>query len=318
MGLFTVSSGLHAIYDVELQFRHAVMGGIPADPKIIEAWIRTKGKGVIDRDEELRLMMVRTLQEQGVEGIGPDDTFEKILDASAAIAKLKSTVGFKFDKAGLYLESRQVQAMLKENTNILFSDQRWGPTGKSPKGMMAENVSFESERIHMSHVVGAEDIPSTDLWQIRDPELVPVVEPSGIQLMIGHVEGASGKRSTLTYHQYCFRPRIRFTMMIIRNRFGADIWEEVWTAAEGNGLGAVRSQLFGTFDLVRFDLLREAKKPAAKNSMQYTPKGEIAAQEKAEKEAAVAAAGEEITTTGGRNGRKPRAVAETATTLVGA
>lgn len=320
MGIFTESSGLHAIYDVELQTKHLLMGGIPADPRIIEAWIRTKTGGIIDRDEEVRLMMIRNLQEQGVEGIGPEDDFQKILDASAKIAAQKSTVGFKRNQrtGQLVIESRQIQAMLKENCNILYSDQRWGATSKSPKGMLAENVSFGSEYAPIWHVEDYENYERDELWKLDDPELVPVMEQDGIQLMIGHVDGASGKRSTLTYHQYVASARLRFRMMVIRDRFDETTWQEIWTACEGNGLGAVRSQLFGTFDLVRFDLVKPAK-PQTRSAMQYITKTEQAKRDKeaAEKAAAVATA-EEITTTGGSNGHgEPDEVETTSTIAVG-
>lgn len=315
MGIFAEATRLHAIYDVELQFRHLVMGGVPADPKVIEAWLRTKlGKELFGRDEEMRLMMIRTLQEQGIEGIGPDDTLERVLKASEALAKQKSTVGFKRDRLGVYLEARQVQAMIRENVNILFSDQRWGPTGKSPKGMVVEHVSFPSEKVRIFHVTGAEDYEQDELWQLRDPELTPVLEQDGVELMIGHVDGAAGKRSTLTYHQYVYRPRIKFRMLVIRDRFPLSIWEQIWTAAEGNGLGAVRSQLYGTFDTVRFEKVRDAAEQK-RSPMVYISKAD---QKKLEKEAAEAVeTAEAITsTTGGVNGHGEPGEAETASPVL--
>ena len=94
-------------------------------------------RGLVARDagledaQEIRQAMLRTLSEVGVE-VSADMSSEQLERASAVLAGRKQTTGFKVGERGLYVESRQVKAMLKESTNVLFGGERWGPTRKGP------------------------------------------------------------------------------------------------------------------------------------------------------------------------------------------
>src|SRR6266496_841962 len=165
------ADNVYARYFVRVEFRDRVMGGVPRDPKIIEGWLRSKAG--IDDTEELRQVTIRTLVEQGVE-VPADATFEDIMKASEQIAATHQTNGFKRDSDGLYLESRQVKAMLKEMVNIWFAGEKaekWGRTRKGPKGYLAERVFVNPDRIHL------------------DRE-----EPDGVELFIGHVTDRKSTR----------------------------------------------------------------------------------------------------------------------------
>jgi hypothetical protein len=203
------------------------MGGVPKDPKLIEAWLRTKA-GVSDT-EEVRAAVLRTLSELGAE-VRPDMTFAEIEAASEKIAGVKETTGFKRDEQGLYLEARQFKAGLKESTNILYAGERVGPTKKGPRAYLAERVFVSPDAIYLDRT-----------------------EPDGIEMVVGHVTGPQGPRSTLGYHEYVRRACVVFDVLVTQDSIPKQWWPELWTHMEENGFGALRSQGYGKCDLVGWD-----------------------------------------------------------------
>lgn len=232
MGIFDGQiDQLFAHYAVKLQFRDKIAGGIPLDPKIIEGWLAAKAG--IDTREEVMQATRRTLIELGKE-IPESATYEELQEAIAGIAGMKNTCGFKYNKdGGLYLESRVIKAMLKEVTNILYAGERWGKTKKGPKSFLAERVFVNPGNIYFGKH-----------------------EPDSVELFIGHVTGPMGRSSNLTYYQCMVRPVIEFTVLVLKNEVEASNWPEMWMLSQENGIGALRSQGYGTFDILRFDKLK--------------------------------------------------------------
>jgi hypothetical protein len=203
------------------------MGGVPQDPKLIEAWLRSKA-GITDT-EEIRVALLRTMEERGAE-VSPDMTFEELEAASKKVAGSRETTGFKRDANGLYIEARQVKAGLKESCNILFAGEKWGATRKGPKSFLAERVFVSPDAIHLGRA-----------------------EPDGIEMIIGHVTGPQGPRSTLGYHEYVQQATIQFDVLVTRDAIEQEQWYQLWPHFQQNGLGALRSQGYGTFDLLAWD-----------------------------------------------------------------
>lgn len=229
-------SDMYVLRRVSLEFRDKLMGGIPKDPKVIEGWLRTKT--MIDDEEELRQLALRTLQELGVP-IPESATYDEIIATAEAMALEKKTNGFKKDERGLYIEGRQIKAMLKENVNIVYAGARKGKTKKGAKNYAAERVHVVEDRVYLDRT-----------------------EPDGVDTMIGHVSGPQGPRATLTNVEYILRPTITFTIkeMVTEPNsdepsLSDDEWANVWMSAEENGLGALRSQSHGRFDVVAWDVV---------------------------------------------------------------
>jgi hypothetical protein len=216
-------SDLFARYRVTIDFAHRLMGGTPRDPKVIEGWI--KSKMGLEEGAELRALVVRTMTEMGHD-LGPATTSADLDAAIAATVADKSTNGFKRDQHGLYVESRTVKSMLKENVNILYGAQKFGPTRKGARGYVAERVFVEEDRLPLDRQ-----------------------EPDGVELFIGHVTGPQGMRATLTYYEYCERPSLTFTVMSLEDCLTPAQWEAIFEQAEQNGLGSLRSQGYGRFRL---------------------------------------------------------------------
>lgn len=227
-GIFAGRSSLWTKYRARLQFRGKCMGGVPKDPKLIEGWLRAKA-GINDV-EELQMALVRTMNERGAE-VGPEMNYEELVKASEQIAGSRETSGFKRDsRYGLYLESRQLKSALREAVNILYAGDRWGVTKKSPKSFFVERVFPTPDQVYLGRR-----------------------EQDGTDMVLGHVTGPQGPRSTLGYHEYVQQAEITFDVLVARDAIQAEHWPDIWTLMEENGLGALRSQGYGKFDVLAWD-----------------------------------------------------------------
>lgn len=230
MGIFADQENSFTYYRARLQFRSWLIGGTPRDPKKVQAWLRAKA-GVSDV-EELRQATARTLREAGVDVL-PDATFEEMEKASEALADELQTNGFKSDANGLYIEGRTVKSMIKECVNIRYAgdkSEKWGRSGnKGAKSYVAEHVFIAPERIYLGRK-----------------------EADGIHLFIGHTTGPRGPQSNLTYYQYVNRAQVTFIVKVFEDGIAADRWPVIWTLAEENGLGSLRSQENGKFDIIEW------------------------------------------------------------------
>lgn len=232
MGIFDQQSGgVFTNYRARIVFRDKIMGGTPKNPKLIEGWLRSKAG--VTKVEENRMMMLRTLLELGAD-VTPDMSFEELEVASEGLAASKQTNGFKQDENGLYLESRTIKAMLKECCNILYAGDRWGKTKKGPRSFLAERVFVNPDKVRLG-----------------------VMEPDGVDLFIGHTSGPKGPQSNLTYYEYVQRAEIEFEVMVLQDAIEHEHWPELWLAAQENGLGALRSQGFGRFDIEAWDVVKD-------------------------------------------------------------
>ena len=229
----SVFSKLHAkrfaITPVEIQFVTPLVGGCPKDPKLVEGWMK-KNMG-IDNAEELRRLTIEHLREMGI-NIPAEATDEQIADAVKSLAGEIKTQGFKRTAEGQpYIESRQIKAGFKESVNTLYAgDARWGRKtgyqGKGPKNYTAERLFI-------------------------DPNVIVVGEANDIktELFVGHVQG----RSTIGYAETVEAPRVSFEIHLATD--SQDIEKrlpEILVHMERNGLGAMRSQGYGQFEVVRF------------------------------------------------------------------
>ncbi len=224
-----------SLYDCTIEFDNMLIGGTPKGVKMIEGWLRSK-LGITD-PMELRRRVMQTLVEQGAEIEVPEgDVADDLYEASIRVADQaahEKTTGFKKNGSGLYVEGRQVKAMLKEATNIAYAGkEKWGK-GKGPKNFLAERVFVVPDEILLG----------------RD-------EPDGTHMQIGHITGPQGPRSTLGYHEYVERASCEFQVEVLDDAIKDNQWALIWVVAERNGLGALRSQGFGTFVVTRWERVR--------------------------------------------------------------
>jgi len=217
------------------------MGGVPRNPKMIEGWLRSKAG--VDDVFELRQMMLRTLIDSGVE-VDASMTYEQIVEATEKIAGSNQTSGFKRGQHGLFLESRQVKSMLRESVNILYPGETWGATTR--KNAEGKDVTGYRGKGAKNYFVERVFVSPDCLWLGR-------TEPDGVEMIVGHVMGPQGPRSTLSYHEYVERPSIVFDVLVMKDLIEQSRWMEVWQSCQENGLGALRSQGYGRFDIQAWD-----------------------------------------------------------------
>lgn len=220
------------------------MGGIPKDPKAIEGWLKkTMFGGVEPEREEMRRELLKTAVAVGI--IDPQGMTNEELDAAIEeLAGEKHTVGFKRDERGIYVEDRIVKAMLRETVNIKYAGQRWGKDeqgiAKGPKAYFVERVFIKPARIYLGRT-----------------------EPDGVEMFVGHPSGPTGKTANLTYYEYCDQAVIRFDVMVLKTDDGKgkdmippERWPHIWVEGQEIGLGAVRSQSYGRFDVEEWEVVK--------------------------------------------------------------
>jgi hypothetical protein len=220
-------------YAVQLSFTGKLFGGSPFDPELVEGWLRSK-LGITD-EEELRAWMRKHIAE--TEGLDPSNvTDEEIAAAIEQNAAEKKAQGFKRtpNENAPYIEGRHVKAMIKEATNIAFpqGEHKWGryknTTGKEVGGKSP--LSYVAERV----------------W-VPEVPIVVAEESDGYEFAVGHIDDWRGRRSTIGYFEYCEKPVLNFEVNVLDDCLSHEQWARIWQVAEGNGLGARRSQGGGQF-----------------------------------------------------------------------
>lgn len=230
VGIFdAMESEVFTKYRVGLTFTEWVIGGVPQRPEIIESWLRQR---IIGGDEELALMLRKTLQDLEIE-VPEHATREEIIEAAKGMAATRNGNTFRRDARGLCLAAYQVKAMLKEATAILYPWQaghKWGATKKAAKSLLAERIFV-------------------------DDYLIPLgrMEPDGTMCQVGHVTGPQGRRSTLTYYDYVERASVEFTVSSSEDIITPDQWMRILLQGQRLGLGAIRSLGYGQFKVTAFD-----------------------------------------------------------------
>lgn len=247
VGVFdAIKDTLFTRYRVEAQFDRWVMGGTPQRPEIIESWLRTR---IMGGDEELRLMLLKTLQDVEIE-VPSEASTEEIMEAAKKTAQQRNGNTFRRGPNGLVLGGYQVKALLRESTNILFAGkEKWGETRKGPKAYLAERVFVDELDIPIGRYIedmSAQNGVPTQVWE-------PMREHSGTHLQIGQVNGPRGPRSTLTYVDYCERASIQFHVSSLEDCISHDQWAKILTLGQSLGLGALRSMGYGTFKVTGFE-----------------------------------------------------------------
>jgi hypothetical protein len=216
-----------AEYNVEIRIRDRIIGGIPVIPEgedradAYEKWAR--GQGVEEQDPSY-----------------PEPLHEALADDPEMPVTTEEVEGLetgfrKSDELGVYIEARQVKAMIRE------SAQRLGLI-KDMRGMR--------QVIQHDLIVRAPD----------GSQKLPlgIAEPSGKDSRPISVVTRQGPRTAIKRFEYATQPTIRFVVRVLRGGVAKDLFggEQLATVLEFGselGLGADRSQGEGTFDVVSIE-----------------------------------------------------------------
>ena len=203
---------------------HTIAGGIPSDPKVTEGWLKSK---VTDKDDLIRDMLAQTMLERGIS--------EE--EALAQVDQLKHLNGFKRDETSgeLYIDGRQLKAALKEAAMVAanagnISTKGWGNPDngnfkKGLKGWLPEHIFVTNQRLFLG-----------------------VTEPTGIVQRFVHTH----RGAAIQYEEYVENARIEFEVVSDYDFTDRD-WASIWLTGEKQGIGASRSQGFGTYAVVRWE-----------------------------------------------------------------
>jgi hypothetical protein len=208
---------LYDFYQVKIHVDHLV-GGIPKDPKMVEAWVNATCKAASAEDRAKIVKM-------DVEAL-PEVTSEVLSYSGTTFCEDKGN-----PCKGLYLEGRQLKSMLKESANIMKtsvpSSKKEGELGITAlKSKMADQVFIEEDRVFLDR---------------QKPDRTT-------QRPISIKSGPQGPQSAIKVSDLC--DDVNITFLIRRLRKG-EVSEKVLYLclhyAENIGIGADRSQGFGKF-----------------------------------------------------------------------
>lgn len=206
-----------------------LVGGTPSDENVAKGWLETKLKGVTS-DEQIQRMVTETMLERKV-------TADEALEI---VNKLKNLSGFKRTETGLYYEGRQLKAALKEAVSVAVSvnkikQQGWGQTRKWISGFFPEHVFIRENKLHL-------------LTDDGFGNMTPVTEASGVLQQFVHTRFGS----SIQYQEYVTDAEFEFTV-VADYLFTDHDWAMIWSTGEWNGLGASRSQGYGTYSVVKWE-----------------------------------------------------------------
>jgi len=209
-------------YDVEIQIRDRLIGGIP----------------IVAESDDRREQYENWLRGQGVEN---DPSFSTSLpEMLVADPEMPVSVeditgletGFRRNDKGLYLEARQIKALLRE------ASQRLGLI-KVVRGM----------RQVMQHDLHVRALDGTQRISLG------VVEPNGHDQRPISVLTRQGPRTSIKRFEYVSQPTLHFQVKILSGGIGDGLLDEerlrdMLVFGGEVGLGADRSQGEGTYDLL--------------------------------------------------------------------
>lgn len=193
-------------------------GGRPRDPKVAEGYLRTF---VEDKDDLIQRAVAEMMLEQDVDR----DTAVSMVD------ELKHLNGFSRDDRGLYMHGYQLKACIKEAASIARAvgklPDRWGLTRKGILGFVAEHIFVVEDRVHLG---------------VQEPSTVVQTFPENKRV---------GMRG-IQYSEVVEEAKLDFTV-IADYDFADTEWASLWLTGEQNGLGSLRSQGFGRFEVTRWE-----------------------------------------------------------------
>lgn len=212
-----------------------IVGGVPSDPKVAEGWLRSK---LMESDDRIREMVAEVMVEREVD----------MDEATKIVNDRKNLNGFKHTRDGvLYIEGRQIKAAVKEAVSVAVAADKlemtgWGKTRKWLTNYVPEHVFILEEVVELQQraVDGADE----------DGELVKVTQPTGVFQQFVHTH----RGSSIQYQEYVKDAVVRFTV-ISDHPFTTKDWAMIWTTGQQNGLGASRSQGYGTYQVTRWEEL---------------------------------------------------------------
>lgn len=219
--------------------RTPLVGGVPSDPNVARRWLMTK---FTDHDDIIRDMVAEVVVERGLE---PDNEMS-LAEATDEVVKKISLNGFRRNPpegapthdpdhpvGELFIGGYQLKAALKEAASIAVAANKlpkrgWGSTNKGVKSFVAEHLFVEQERLYLG-----------------------VQEHDEVQQRFVHTFQGNG----IQYEEIVHHAKIGFTI-ITDVEMEPERWAMLWLTGENQGIGATRSQGFGTYEVTAWEAVK--------------------------------------------------------------
>jgi len=252
--------GLYRKFNVTLQFRNKLYGGLPKSKELVENYIKAKFGPEVVQDEETVPYITRDLE--------LTEETEKV------------TTGFKKDEIGIYLGSYIIKAALKEYASVLKLTTKKVSAGVKQttqhgmfvKGLLpvVDSVIPEPTGLPVPDIGNRGPVPDIvnrgpvpDIGN-RGLELTgeniyaqPLrKEPDGMDDFAGRVNTPQGARSILKSSEFLFQPTFQFQLWILEVRMGnteksftQDDVRMMFELGQEAGIGSNRTFESGKYDV---------------------------------------------------------------------
>jgi hypothetical protein len=241
-----------------------ICGGVPAKDNTAEAWIRAKLKDTRSQEEVQALVAATRLEirEANIQAgrmEGDDSTLvavetslselsEEELTELAVQKAARDLAGlniFKRTNGGvLFIEGRQLKAALREACSVAanagkITTKGWGNPDnaayrKQLKGWFPEHVFVAEQVLELSRADGS-----------------PVKAEDGILQKFVHTH----RGDAIGYEEYVDNARIVFTVKTDVD-LTEEQWAMIWLTGQDQGVGASRSQGFGTYTVTAWENIK--------------------------------------------------------------
>lgn len=241
--LTEIANKVYIRVKLRIKFRDRVLAGVPKNDQVLDYFMNARHMSDKDKDDLKARIDAGTLSAEEKDEV-----------------KNTSWCQFEKNKAGeLVLWHGNVKAMLREIFVTLGLTQK-RPNLKKKKGETEEAAALEKGpsaggKQTLQHAVHVEGLAGA----LHLPFLVggsPVKEPSGSLDKVKHITDAAGKRSALGRHDYLDQPELDVILKWPRESVFTEVeFKQALAVCQDDGLGACRSQGFGKFDVIAYEVL---------------------------------------------------------------
>jgi hypothetical protein len=232
------------VYDkvnITIQFRDKVLSGIPQNGDMLEYFLRTKFATDAEKEDFTARMKAGTLTQEEQD-------------------ELKNTNCQQFERdadGNLCIWHGNLKAMLREVFTTLGFTQ-W-PCIKTKKGGREFSAGGKQVMQHGVFVDPARILFHAPMKNVIDPSIMqfnPYQKADGTLTKPVHIEDQAGKRTALKAQEYLEQPFLSFTCKWLAKRtFDVKDLRQAFLVCQDDGLGASRSQGYGTFDVIKWDVI---------------------------------------------------------------
>lgn len=220
-------------FRVTIKMHDTLVGGLPIVPEgaeradAYEKWARGQG---VEQDPSFAKPLHEALAED------PD------MPVAVAVEEVEGLeTGFRRDEQGIYIEARQVKAMIRESSQRL--------------GLINSKRGFRQVLQHDLHVRA---LDGTQKLRMYDEEGNAKVHPDGKDSRPISVVTRQGPRTSIKRFEYVEGATIVFDVLVLRDGIAGNLADEddieaVIEFGGWIGLGADRSQGMGTFEVVMIE-----------------------------------------------------------------